>query len=96
MKSRYLFPLVYIVTDAISLLFINVPMVPILVSSLRLPSSFVLEIISRTIGVPTDPAYFAYLVGVGTILQIFLLGLLWGLSVDKIRKFSQRTRVVII
>jgi hypothetical protein len=33
---------------------------------------------------------------VGTILHIFLLGLLWGLSVDKIRKFSQRTRVVII
>jgi len=90
MKRRYLFPLIYILADAFSLLFINFPGIRMLISSLSIPSGWVMVTISRTIGIPTDPTYFAYFVGVGTILQMFLVGLLWELLVERIRKLSDR------
>jgi len=95
MKRRYLFPLVYIVADAFSLLFINFLGIPMLISSLSIPSGWVMVTISRTIGVPTDPTYFAYFVGVGTILQMFLVGLLWELSVDKIQNLVHRKHIAV-
>jgi hypothetical protein len=79
------------VADAFSLLFF--PAIPILMSSFSIPSSFVMRIVSRTIGIPSDPAYFAYFVVLGTILQMFLLGLAWELLVDKISKLIYRNRV---
>jgi len=94
MKRRYLFPSLYIVADASSMLFIGVPAIPLLISSLSIPSSLVVGIVSRTIGVPADPTYFAYFVVMGTILQIFLLGLAWEFLVAKIQKLFDRKRVV--
>jgi len=94
MKRRYLFPLLYIVADASALLWLNViPVIPFLISSVSIPSGFVMQFISRTLHTPTDPTYFAYFVGVGTILQMFLLGLVWELLVDKIQKLSVRKPV---
>ena len=91
MKRRYLFPLVYIVVDAFALLFFNTAYEG---PSLSIPSIFVMRIVSRTIGIPTDPTYFAYLVGVGTILQMFLLGLALELLAGKIHKLLDRKRVI--
>lgn len=94
MKRRYLFPLLYIIADASALLWLNaVPMIPFLITSLSAPSGFIMRIVSRTLNTPTDPAYFAYFVVMGTILQMFLLGLVWELLVDKIRKLLARKRV---
>lgn len=70
-----------------------IPTIPFLISSLSLPSSFVMQFVSRTIHTPADPNYFAYLVGVGTILQMFLLGLVFEFLVDKISKLLGRNRV---
>lgn len=77
--------------DAISLLFLNVsPIIPFLISSLSAPSSFVMGIVSRTLNLPTDATYFAYFVGVGTIIQMFLLGLSWELLTGKIQGLLNR------
>ena len=93
MKRRYLFPLLYIVADALSMLFLHIaPVVPVFLSTLSVPSSYVMQIVSGTFGAPTDPAYFAYFVGVGTILQMFLLGVVWEILVDRIRTLSDRKR----
>ena len=94
MKRRYLFPLLYIATDAFSMLFFNIShVIPVLISLPSVPSSFVMRIVSRTLNAPTDPAYFAYFVVMGTILQMFLLGLVWELLVDKIHKLLDRKPV---
>lgn len=91
MKRRYLLPLLYIVADALSMMFLNIaPVIPVFLATLSVPCGFVMGVVSRTFGVPTDPAYFAYFVGMGTILQMFLLGVVWELLVDKIRKLGDR------
>lgn len=95
MKRRYLFPLLYVIADAFAMLFLSVsPLIPSLISSISFPSSFILRIVSRILNAPSDPAYFAYFVGVGTILQMFLLGLVFELLANKIRTLVDRKRVV--
>jgi len=93
MKRRYLFPLLYIVADASALLFINIPPIPLLISKLSIPSSFVMRIILKITGIPTDLTYVEYFVVLGAILQIFLLGLGWELLVNGIQKLVNRNRV---
>jgi len=90
MKSRYLFPLVYVVADAFSILFF--PHMALLLS-LSAPSGFVMRVVSKTLNAPTDPTYFGYVVGVGTILQMFLLGLLFELLLGARRKLFDRNCV---
>ena len=94
MKRRYLFPLLYIIADAFAMLWLNLtPIIPVLISSLSIPSSFVMRIVSRTLNASIDPTYFAYFVGAGTILQMFLIGLVWELFVDKIHSLVDRKRL---
>ena len=99
MKRRYLFPLVYIALDACLWLFASVrvpiidfPLIPILISGLSIPSGFVMQFVTRTFGFPTDPAVFSYFVGLGTILQMYLLGLLWELLVSGVQRLVSRRR----
>jgi hypothetical protein len=92
MKSRYLFPLIYVVVDACRLLFVSTLGKGSLVDTLMMPSGYLMQTVTLSIGAPRDPAVYAYFVGVGTILQMYLLGLVWEIFVDKIKQ-RRRTRV---
>jgi hypothetical protein len=90
-KRRYLFPLLYVLADASSILFLSSAFaVPPLLSALSVPSNLVMGMVSRTFGGPSDPIYFGYFVGAGTILQMFLLGYIWELLVEKVHKLLNR------
>lgn len=93
-KRRYLFPLLYVLGDAFSILFLELaPAIPVFFATLSVPSNFVLQTVSRAFGGPSDPTYFAYAAGVGTILLMFLLGFVWELLIDVMRKLFSRNRV---
>lgn len=92
MKRRYLFPFIYIVANACTLLIaLNFSLIYVL----SVPSGFVMQNVTRTIGFPRDPVVFSYFVGVGTILQMYLLGLLWELLVWSVEKLFARRRVAV-
>src|SRR5262249_15188142 len=89
MKRRYLFPLLYIALDACLWL----SPWTLIAYVLSIPSIFVMMFITKTIGFPRDPAVFSYFVVVGTILQMYVLGLLWELLVWSVEKLVRRKRV---
>lgn len=88
-----MFPLVYILVNSFAMIWFNVsPWNNHLASLISIPSSIIMQFVSRTFHTPTDPAYFAYFIGVGTILQMYLLGLGWEFLVGKAEKLFNRKR----
>ena len=94
-KRRYLFPLLYVVVDAFSILLLDgPPAIPVFISALSGPSIFLMRVVSRTFSGASDPACFAYFVVAGTILQMFVLGIAWELLVDRVAKLFSRKPAV--
>ena len=88
MKRRYVFPLIYIVLDACLWL----SPWTLITFGLSIPSVFAMQLVTRTTGYPRSWAVFSYFVVVGTILQMYVLGLLWELLVWSVTKLVRRGR----
>lgn len=80
MKKRYLFPIVWVMLLALTYI---LPILFPVTYVLSIPSIEIVNPISRALNGPTDTTY---LVVLGTIIQFFIIGYLWDIIAENLRR----------